>query len=174
MARQQSANSLVDLHWKIIVHMSWAYLTEKQMPQTFWYCAIKYSARMMNMIPGKYQGKLASPLMLIHGVHPIQRTWLSNILLCYFHHNKDSNASHSKHQAHTLNEIVIACSFTLNAILVYTSWNQQYYEPDSYRLDASHIPSTVYPTNVYDGGLFVSLHRDDSAPPSKPYLLALG
>jgi hypothetical protein len=57
-----------------MVHMSRAYLTEKQMPRTFWYYAIKHSARMMNMIPGKYGSKLASPFMLAHGTRPDPRT----------------------------------------------------------------------------------------------------
>ena len=82
----QSANSLVESHWKIIVHMSRAYLTEKQMPRSFWYYAIKHSARMMNMIPDKYKNKLASPFMLVHGVCQDQRTWLPLFLICYFHH----------------------------------------------------------------------------------------
>jgi hypothetical protein len=51
-----------------MVHISRAYLTEKQMPHTFWYYTIKHLARMMNMIPGKYGSKLASPFMLAHGV----------------------------------------------------------------------------------------------------------
>jgi hypothetical protein len=103
----QSANGLVEFHWKIMVHMSRTYLTEKQMPCTFWYFAIKHSARMMNMIPGKYKGKLASPFMLIPGVRPDPRTWLPLFSLCYFHHDKDSNAPCSYNQAHTLDGIVI-------------------------------------------------------------------
>jgi hypothetical protein len=39
-AGQQSYNGLVKSHWKIMVHMSRAYLTKKQMPHTFWYFAI--------------------------------------------------------------------------------------------------------------------------------------
>ncbi len=145
-----------------MVHMSRAYLTEKQMPRKFWlwYFAIKHSARMMNMIPGKYKDKLASPFMLAHGVRPDPRTWLPIFLLCYFHHKKDSNASRSKKQAHTLNGIIIGRSLTSNALLIYNPHNQQYYEPDSYRLDSYCLPSSVYPSIVYDGGLFVSLHRD--------------
>ncbi len=53
-AGRQSSNGLIESHWKIMVHTSRAYLTEKQMPRTFWYYAIKHSAQMMNMIPGKY------------------------------------------------------------------------------------------------------------------------
>jgi hypothetical protein len=37
-AGQQSANGLVEKsHWKVMVHMSRAYLTEKQMPCSFWF-----------------------------------------------------------------------------------------------------------------------------------------
>jgi hypothetical protein len=115
------------------------------------------------------KGKLVSPFILIHGVRPDLRTWLPLFLLCYFHHNKDSNTPRSKNQAHTLDCIVIGRSSTLNALLVYNPQNQQYYEPDSYRLDSYHIPSLVYPSLVYNGGLFESLHRDSSIPTSKPY-----
>jgi hypothetical protein len=125
-AGRQSANGLVESHWKIIVHMSRAYLMEKQMPHSFWYFAIKHSARMMNMIPGKYCGKLALPFMLVHGVCPDQRTWLPLFSFCYFHHEKDSNASHSKNQAHTFDGIVIGQSPTSNAILIYNPRNQRY------------------------------------------------
>ncbi len=112
-------NGLVESHWKIMVHMSHAYLTEKQMPRSFWYYGVKHSARMMNMIPGCYKHKLTSPFMLAHGVCPDQRNWLPMFSLCYFHQEKDSNAQHSKTQAHTMDVIIIGRSLTSNAILVY-------------------------------------------------------
>jgi hypothetical protein len=54
-AGRQSSNGLVESHWKTMVHMSRAFLTEKQMPKNFWYWSIKHAARMMNAIPGKYK-----------------------------------------------------------------------------------------------------------------------
>jgi hypothetical protein len=125
-AGHQSSNGLLKSLWKIMVHMSRAYLTEKQMPRSFWYFALKHSAQMMNMIPGKYRGKLASPFMLVYGVHPDQRTWIPLFSLCYFHHKKDSDASRSKNKALMLDGIVIGRSQTSNAILVYNPCNQQY------------------------------------------------
>ena len=160
-AGRQSVNGLVESHWKIMVHMSLAYLTEKQMPHSFWYYTVKHSARMMNMIPGRYKDKLASPLMLSHGLHPDQRTLLPIFSLCYFHHEKNSNAQHSKNQAHTLDGIIIGRSPTSNAILVYNPQNQRYYKPDRYKINPYWLPSLAYPTIVYDGGLFVLLHRGD-------------
>jgi hypothetical protein len=149
--------------------MSQAYLTKKQMLPSLWYYAIKHSACMMNMIPGKFCGKLASPFLLVHGVHQDQRTWIPLFSLCYIHHKKDINSLHSKNQAHTLDGIVVRRSPTSNAILVYNPRNQRYCKPDSYRLDPYWLPYSVYPKIVYNGGLFVSLHWDDYSLITKPY-----
>ncbi len=43
-AGYQSSNGLVELHWKIMVHMARAYLTKKQMPWSFWFYAVVHSA----------------------------------------------------------------------------------------------------------------------------------
>ena len=123
-----------------MVHISRAYLTEKQMPRSFWYQAVKHAARMMNMIPGKYKTKLASPFMLVHGECPDQRTWIPIFSLCYFHHDKDGDTPRSKNQAHTMDGIVIGQSPTSNALLVYNPRNKRYYEPDSYKLDPYRLP----------------------------------
>ncbi len=168
-AGRQSSNGLVESHWKIMVHMSRAYLTEKQMPRTFWYYAIKHAAKMMNMIPGKYCRKLSSPFMLVHGARTDPRIWLPLFLLCYFHHKKDSNASRSKSQAHTMDGIIIGRSPTSNSILVDNPQNQKYYKPNSYRIDPYRLPSSVYPTIQYVGDLFVSLHRNNISSISEPY-----
>jgi hypothetical protein len=79
---------------------------------------------MMSVIPGKYKGKLALLSMLIHGVRPDQQAWLPIFSLCYFHHKKDSDALHSKNQAHTLEGIIIGQSATSTAILVCNPRNQ--------------------------------------------------
>jgi hypothetical protein len=67
-----------------------------------------------------------------------------------------------KHQAQTLDGIVIGRSPTSNALLVYNPWNKQYYEPNSYRLDPYHLPGSAYPDIKYDRGLFCSLLCDDN------------
>jgi hypothetical protein len=79
----QSSNSLMESHWKVMVHMARAYLTEKQMPRSFWFYAIVHSACMMNTIPGKFGGKLASPFLHVHGLGHDEQTWfpfLSNLV----------------------------------------------------------------------------------------------
>jgi hypothetical protein len=73
-AGQQLANRLVNSHWKAMVHMSHAYLTEKQMPCSFWFFSVVHSAWMMNAIAGKLHGKLVSPFILVHGVGHDEQT----------------------------------------------------------------------------------------------------
>jgi hypothetical protein len=143
--KRQSSNGLVESHWKIMVHMARAYLTEKQMPQAFWFYAIIHAACMMNAIPGKIHGCLASPFLLVHGVGHDECTWVPLFSLCYFHHEKDRDLKRSKHQAHTMDGIIIGCSPTPNALLVYNPRNKQYYEPDSYPIDSYRLPGLVYP-----------------------------
>jgi hypothetical protein len=89
-----------------------------------------------------------SCLMLAHGVQPDQRTWIPLFSLCYFHHKKDSDALHSKSQAHTLDGIVIGRSPTSNAVLVYNPCNQRYYKPDSYQIEPYRLPFSMYPTTI--------------------------
>ncbi len=156
-AKCQSSNGLVESHWKTMVHMGRAYLTEKQMPNTYWFYAITHAARMMNAIPGKHLGYLASPFLLVHGIGHDERTRIPLFSLCYFHHVHNGDQKRSKHQAHTMDGIVIGRSPTLNALLVYNPRNKQYYKPDSYRLDSYRLPTLVYPDVQYDGGLFCSL-----------------
>ena len=161
-AGRQSSNGLVESHWKVMVHMGRAYLTEKQMPRTYWFFAITHAARMMNAIPIKIHDRLASPFLLVHGVGHDERTWTPIFSLCFFHHDKDGPSKRSKHQANTLDGIVVGRSPTSNALLVFNPRSKKYYEPDSYRLDSYRLPCSMYPDVKYDGGLFCSLLRDDN------------
>jgi hypothetical protein len=145
-----------------MVHMGWAYLTEKRMPQTYWFFAITHTARLMNAIPRKIHGHLASPFLLVHGVRHDERTWIPLFSLCFFHHDKDGPVKCSKHQAHTMDGIIIGKSPTSNVLSVYNPQNKQYYELDSYRLDFYRLSSLVYPDVKYDGGLFCCLLWDDN------------
>ena len=90
-AKRQLSNGLVESHWKTMVQMGHAYLTEKQMPWSYWFYAITHTAHMMNAIPGKHSGHLASPFLLVHGVGHDELTWIPLFSLCYFHHVRDGN-----------------------------------------------------------------------------------
>ena len=133
-AKRQSSNGLVESHWKVMVHMARAYLTKKQMPRAFWFYAVVHSARMINAIPGKIHGRIASPFLLIHGVGHDEQTWILLFSLCYFHHEKDGNLKPSKHQAHSMDGVIIGHSQTSNALLVYNPRNDGLLPSPGFRL----------------------------------------
>jgi hypothetical protein len=118
-AKPQLSNGLVESHWKTMVHMAWAYLAEKQMPHNFWFHAISHAAWMMNAIPGKYKNCLALLSLLIHGVGHDDISWIPLFSMCCFHHEKDSDDTWSQYMAHTLDGVIVGCSPTSNAIMVY-------------------------------------------------------
>jgi hypothetical protein len=150
-----------------MVNMARAYLTKKQMPWLFWFYAIVHSARMMNAIPGKFDGKLASPFLLVHGSGHDEQTWFPLFSICYFHHKKDGNVPIPT--ANPTQWMAIGCSPTLNALLVYNPRTKRYYKPNSYCLDPYRLPSSVYPSLKYDGGLFCSLPCDKNVPVEEFY-----
>jgi hypothetical protein len=124
---------------------------------------------MMNVIPGKIHGRLASPFLLVHGVGHDERTWIPLFSLCYFHHEKDEDLKRSKHQAHTMDGIIIGCSPTSYALLVYNPRNKQYYKPNSYCIDSYRLPGSVYHDLKYNSGLFCYLYCDDNPPIEELY-----
>jgi hypothetical protein len=83
---------------------------------------------------------------------------------------RNGDQKRSKHQAHTMDGIIIGRSPTSNALLVYNHRNKQYYKPDSYHLDSYCLPTLVYPDFEYDGGLFCSLVCDDNPAMEEKYL----
>jgi hypothetical protein len=92
----------------------------------------------------------------------MNKHWFLYFLLAYFCHKKDADIQRSKHQAHTMDGIVIDRSPTSNALLVYNPGNKQYYKSDSYRLDSYRLPGLAYLSIIYNGGLFCSLLHDDN------------
>ncbi len=161
VAGRKSGNGLVEANWKTMVHMSRAYLTDKQMSRIYWFYSIWDAPRMMNMIPRKLHGQLSSPFMLVHGRRPDCRTWVPLFLLCYFYHEADGGDARSKNQANSVDGIVLGRSHTSNALLVYNQRNKQFYQPDSYHIDPHRILGAIYPMIKYDGSLFCSLKRDN-------------
>lgn len=169
-AGRQSSNGLVERNWRTMVEMARSYLTDMQMPRAFWFPAIQHAARMMNCIPGKINDALTTPFELLHHSPPDSRLWFPLFSVGYFHHTRDGSVARSGFQAQTLEGIAIGRSDTSNAMLFYNPTTKQYYEPDTYKLDPSRLPSTVWPLTIkYDGGIFADLYRDATPHIPEPF-----
>ena len=59
-----------------------------------------------NHTPAKYEDKLASLFMLVHGTQADCRSWLPLFSICYFHHDPDGSTKRSKNQAQTMDDII--------------------------------------------------------------------
>jgi hypothetical protein len=99
-AKCQLSNGLVESHWKIMVHMARAYLTEKQMSCNFWFYAITHAARMMNTIPGKFKDHLALAFMLVHGIGQDVCTWTQLFSVLFSSQKKWRQYMHQTYCAH--------------------------------------------------------------------------
>jgi hypothetical protein len=124
--------------------------------------AIIHVAWMVNSISSKFKNRLASPFLLIYGVGHNEGRRIPLFSMRYFHHEKDGDQTLSKHQASTMDGIIVDCSPTLDAIVVYNPCNWQYYEPDSYQIDSYCLLGLVYPAFKYDGDLFCLLLKDNT------------
>ncbi len=169
-AGPQSSNGLVERQWRTMVKMARSYLMDKQMPWCYWFQAIQHAARMMNCIPGKVNDALTTPFELIHHSPPDSRLWFPLFSIGYFHHTRDGSVSRSGFQAQTMEGIAVGRSNTSNAMVFYNPTTKQYYEPDTYKLDPSRLPSTAFPKEIsYDGGIFAELYRDSNPNIPEPF-----
>ncbi|KAL7425595.1 LOW QUALITY PROTEIN: hypothetical protein ACHAXH_000396, partial [Discostella pseudostelligera] len=190
-AGRQSSNGLVERNWGTMVEMARSYLTDMQMPRVFWFPAIQHAAHMMNCIPGKINDALTTPFELLHHSPPDSRLWFPLFSVGYFHHTRDGSDSrlwfplfsvgyfhHTRDgsvarlgfQAQTIEGIAIGRSDTSNAMLFYNPTTKQYYEPDTYKLDPSRFPSSVWPQSIqYDSGIFADLYRDANPHVPEPF-----
>ncbi len=126
---------------------------------------------MMNAIPGKILGKLALPFLLVHGIGHDENTWIPIFSVCYFHHDCNGDKQRSKHQAHTMNEIVICHLPTSNVLLVYNPRNKQYYELNIYWIDHYCLLGSAYPDIKYDDDLFCHLPHENNPHMEEKYPL---
>ena len=168
-ARRQSSNGLVESHWKTMVRMGRGYLTEKQLPRTFWFWAIDNAARMMNMIPGRWKKHLTSPFQLVHAQRPSPKTWFQPFCVGFWTQATTTvsgqTEKRSKSQSQSMAGIAIGRDKDSNAMLFYNPSTKQYYSPGDYQLDPARLPHSVFPEIEYDGGLFCTLLRDQSKIP---------
>ena len=98
----------------------------------------------MNHILAKYEDKLTSPFMLVHGTQADCRSWSPLFSICYFQHDLYGSAKRSKNQAQTMDGIIVGRCPDSNTALVYNPRNTNFYQPDSYRIDPHRLPGYIY------------------------------
>jgi hypothetical protein len=131
------------------------------MPCTFWFYLITHVAWMMNAIPGKHSGCLASPFLLVHGEGHNEQTWVPLFLLAYFHHKKMAMSSFP-----SIRHIQWTASSSADPLHLMHSWCIIHVTSSTMSrtdcLDPYRLPGLAYPSIKYDGGFFCSLLHIDN------------
>eukprot|EP00978_Attheya_sp_CCMP212_P027372 scaffold91642_cov45-Attheya_sp.AAC.2 len=103
-ANRQNQNGLVERNWRTMIQMARAYLTDRQMPRSYWFYAIRHAAQMMNHAPGRLKSQLTTPFELVLNRKPDGRIFFELFSVGYFNFNKqrDGATLRTATQAHTL------------------------------------------------------------------------
>jgi len=66
----QNQNGLVERAWATLINMPRAFITDMQMPRTYWYWSLRQSVQVLNYVPCTVEGIPTSPYELVFGVKP--------------------------------------------------------------------------------------------------------
>ena len=158
---QQDQNGLVKRTWQTISTMARAFINDKQMPRSFWFCAIKHASRVQNIFPIKYEDKLTTSHELVYKTKPDYRQLFRLFSTTYFSHHKDNTKERSNLQAHTLAGIAVSWSDVANGLQVYNPITKELYTTSLFKID-EHNATKSYFNLHYDGGMFSGLYSVDS------------
>ena len=82
-AERQNQNGLVERNWCSIVRMAIAWLTDSQLPSSFWWHAVKRACEVSNYLPIKANDKITTPFYLTHHKLPDLRTLFPMFSVAY-------------------------------------------------------------------------------------------
>ncbi len=69
--------------------MARAFITDMQMPRTYWYWALRQSVQVSNYIPCTVEGISTTPHVLVYGVKPDIRILFRMFSVGFFKHLRD-------------------------------------------------------------------------------------
>ena len=158
---QQHQNGLVERTWQTLSKMARAFITDKKMPRSYWYWAIKHASRLQNIFPIKYDNKLTTPHELVYKSKPDYRQLFRLFSTTYFSHLKDNTTERTNVQVHTLVGIAVGWSDVANGLQVYNPITKELYTTSLFKIDENNATRSYFNLQ-YDGGMFSGLYLIDS------------
>jgi hypothetical protein len=86
---RQDKNGLVEWNWNVVIDMARAFLTDAQMPHSFWFHAVQHATRICNIFLCKVEGELTTAFELAYGVKPDYHVLFRLFSVRYFKAYKD-------------------------------------------------------------------------------------
>jgi hypothetical protein len=155
----QNQNGLVERAWQTLTNMARAFITDMQMPRSYWYWALRQAVQVANYIPGSVEGISTTPHELAHGVKPDLCVLFRMFSTGFFHHLRDgpqhrSGISESK----TMQGVAFDRCRKSDGMLFYCPLNKQIYTSSDYKLDEGRSTPNTFNLQ-YDGGILIGLYN---------------
>ena len=157
---QQHQNGLVERRWQTLCRMARAFITDKQMPKSYWYWAIKHANQVMNTFPIVLNKQLTTPMEVATGTKPDLRQLFSLFSTAFFSKLEDSTTKRTNMQSHTMQGIAVGWCEKANGMNIYNPLTKQLYTTNLFRPDES-MSTKNYFNLSYNGGMFVGLYSED-------------
>jgi hypothetical protein len=145
---RQSQNGLVERTWAVVCRMARAFLTEAQLPRSYWYWAVREASRRLNVCPlSRPTESPTTPFALFYGRKPDYRILFPFGSIGYYRH--ETNAAF---EAESRPGIALGRSDYTNGIVFYNPATHSFSVSSDYTMDSHKDIRTHFPRVIYDGG----------------------
>lgn len=159
----QDENGLVERNWYTIVDMARAFITDKQMPRSFWFHALRYATQLSNIFPVRVNGINTTSHELAYGVKPDYRILFQLFSTGYFKVERDGNRRrHGIAEAQSRQGIAIGRSRKANALEFYCPTSKTIHTSADFTLDEGCNTPRAFNLK-YEGGIFFGLYDHSPA-----------
>jgi hypothetical protein len=140
---RQNQNGLVERAWGTASNMARAFVTDMQMPKSFWYWAIRQAIQVMNYIPCHVSGISTTPHELVYGIKPDLRALFRLFSTGYFRHSRDGSHHRSGiSAARSFQGIALGRCRKSDGMIFYSPHTKELYISSDYKLDEGrHTPN---------------------------------
>ena len=160
--RRQSSNGLVERTWRTGVRMARSFLAEAKLPRAYWFWALRESFHRMNLLPVQVESsRWSTPLELFYSCRPNYRVLFPFGSIGYFHRPTDGRRSRQTFEARSFVGIAMGRSDFCNGLIFYNPDLRAFSVSSDYSLDCDRSVQDAFPSQVYDGGLQLSLWARD-------------
>ena len=156
-ASRQHQNGLVERQWQTLMNMARSFLSNKKIPRSFWWWAIRHSCQIINYFPCTVEGSKTSPLELVFGVKPDFSTLLPIFSTTYFRHKTDRTRIRDGTEAKVLQAILLGRAEEADGHLLYSPYTKEFYVSGDVKIDSGSCTASAFNLK-YDGGLFLGLY----------------
>jgi hypothetical protein len=150
--------------------MARTYITDMQMPHTYWFWAIRHANQVQNYIPCKVNDELTTPFELVHGVKPDYRILFRLFSTVYWRIERDGTQDRDGvAEAQSKQGIAIGRDRKSDGLLIYCHHSKKYFVSNSYKIDEGRSTANAFNLK-YGSGIFIGLY--DNSPAShgvEPY-----